>query len=310
MLDEIDGGAWQVYVDQLLILHYQMAGEVYQCIPDEARGDHGLEGFSTVTGHGYQSYSDQGSLNLNERTRKQKRKISNDLKKLEKHSEWWQATLGDCRLTRWTLVVPNLADCDVVQYARTKAADLKAKNLLFIGTEFYGTVCTADQFPKAKALQADPGCVRAALDVPEVTPEQIEAWRASQTQFMQNLDRKIAKLIPSGTANAKNEKKDQYLSWYLKSSNYLEELHNKFPPLWEQIDQLIATTAEAIATDAAIVQPDTAKLLKDVKNDFNEKLKSTAAFANDSERTMLTYGSIAKWLGQCHLDFLEAVNGN
>ena len=115
--ERFDGNSWQKYVDSLLNIHYSLLGGVYQCVPAKGGGDAGLEGFSN-SGHGYQCYSDEGTLTHKERTKKQKDKITRDLKKLQTNKKFWQDTLQGVKLCRWSLIVPSLDDKDVITHAQ------------------------------------------------------------------------------------------------------------------------------------------------------------------------------------------------
>ena len=72
---------WEQYANSLLSTHYGMNHGSYQRIPDRG-GDRGLEGV-TDCGCGYQCYADQESKTNEARTRKQKKKILEDLNKLD-----------------------------------------------------------------------------------------------------------------------------------------------------------------------------------------------------------------------------------
>jgi hypothetical protein len=157
---QIGEDEWQEYVNELLCVHHSLLNEVYQPVPDLG-GDRGLEGFCQ-NGHSYQAYADQNSLNLKERTRKQKKKISQDLKKLTKYKTWWESMLQGVKLKSWTLVVPNLNDKDVVKYAREQAAALMGK-ASFIDPSFFATVRSAKNFANARAMLSEPGLVRKSI---------------------------------------------------------------------------------------------------------------------------------------------------
>src|SRR6266436_1626045 len=95
---------WQNHVNKILMVHYHGTGHTYQIIPDKVQGDGGLEGFAT-NGHVYQCYCDQDSVNTADRARKQKRKITQDLGKLEKYRAYWVTIFQGIKVTRWVLVV-------------------------------------------------------------------------------------------------------------------------------------------------------------------------------------------------------------
>lgn len=307
--DEIQIGEdeWQEYVNELLGVHHSLLNEVYQTIPDIG-GDRGLEGFCQ-NGHAYQAYADQNSKNFKERTRKQKKKIRDDLKKLDKYATWWTSMLQSVKLKCWTLLVPNLNDKEVVKYAREQAALLVAKGHSFIDPSFFATVRTAKGFPNARVMLSEPGLARKVLCPLPVTQDQIDQLHIDHPTFLGNLDRKIASLMPNATPEEIVKKREQYLNHHLECSNYLDDLRRKFQPLWESVDRLITTTAKAIETDTGIGAAVPSNRLKDVREGFAKDITSkTKKFATEEDIIVLSYGTIAKWLGICNLEFPEARN--
>lgn len=188
---------WERHVDALLSTHHAIFGESYQPVPDY-KGDRGLEGFSN-TGDSYQSYADQNSKTKEQCTEKQKKKIREDLKKLETYADFWADVLGDLKLKHWTLMVPNLEDKEVIKYARTKSRQLVKKGLSFIDDAFYADVKTAEQFPAAKAILRDPSLPKA--DVAEATAADVAAFQAAQPEFIRNLHRNQMGLSSGNTGS-------------------------------------------------------------------------------------------------------------
>ncbi len=125
------GKEWQKAASiSLLFTHCPLRGEVYQEIPDQTHGDGGLEGISTG-GDAYQCYSDEKTLSPDQLTKKQKDKIRKDIWKLEENLDFWTDFLQGTKIKRWFLVVPMIANKDVVTYARREAAKLRKKNWRF-----------------------------------------------------------------------------------------------------------------------------------------------------------------------------------
>jgi hypothetical protein len=298
---------WERYVNQLLATHHAIFGGSYQPVPDLG-GDHGLEGFTTDTGEAYQAYADQDSKNNNERTRKQKKKIHEDLAKLEKYSNFWQRMLGDTRLKQWTLLVPDRDDKEVVKYAKTKARQLAKKGLPFIDPSFFADVKTADDFPVAKAQLRE----RAVPlpDAVEVTDEVIDAFQQAQPEFIRQLRNKLSKVSPTASPEAIDGFVDHWLRWHLKSANLLEGLQNSFPMLWESLDELIDITGQSLETDEAFDSRQPSHRLRETRQEFETTLGAQEFdFLSSTDRTKVSYGVVAKWLGECPLDFSGESNG-
>lgn len=292
---------WERYVNQLLTTHHAIFGGSYQPVPDLG-GDGGLEGFTSDTGESYQAYADQDSKNNEERTRKQKKKIRDDLNKLEKHADFWQEMLGDTKLKQWTLLVPNRDDKEVVKYAKTKARQLAKKGLSFIDPSFFANVKTAEDFPVAKSYLGTSVIPRP--DKATVTDDAIAAFQQSQTMFIQHLKRKLAKVSPSATSDQIDRNVDHWLRWHLKSANLLDGLHNSFPTLWESLDELIDVTGHALETDETLDARLPGHRLRETRQEFEAKLASEEfEFLASTDCTTVSHGVVAKWLGECTLDF-------
>ncbi len=298
---------WERYVNQLLATHHAIFGGSYQPVPDLG-GDHGLEGFTTDTGEAYQAYADQDSKNNEERTRKQKKKIRDDLTKLEKYSDFWQKMLGNTKLKKWTLLVPDRDDKEVVKYAKTKARQLAKKGLPFIDPAFFADVKTAEDFPVAKTQLRE----RAVPlpDAAEVTDEALDAFHQAQPEFIRQLRTKLSKVSPTASPEDIDGFVDRWLRWHLKSANLLDGLQNSFPILWESLDELIDVTGQSLETDEAFDSRQPAHRLRETRQEFEKKLSTEEFdFLSLPDRTTVSYGVVAKWLGECPLRFPGGANG-
>lgn len=291
---------WEKYSNELLSTHYAMNGGSYQRIPDKG-GDCGLEGV-TDCGCAYQCYADQESKTNEERTKKQKKKIGDDLRKLEKHKEFWTQYFGTRKIRRWTLMIPNMDDKEVVQYAKKKARDLKKKAMPFIADDFDAFVKTADDYPAAKLIARNPYLPKAKTIA--VSPAEIAAFKQKEAKFIQLIDTKLDK-VPSLGAAERISLREELLVYYLHSSNYLESLRQKFPAQWEEIDTLIDTLGKSISSEGLLDTRKPATRLTETRIDFVTTLKENQKYLGENERVQISWGTLSKWLGECSLDFKE-----
>ncbi len=301
---QIDGTDWQQYVDSLLSIHYSRLGHTYQRIPSRTGGDAGLEGFSTC-GHAYQAYADQDSKDNEDRTRKQKRKITADLAKLKTNREFWEKTLAGVKLRKWSLVVPNLEDRQVVKHARKKGKELLAANLPFIACDFQACVETPANFPEARANLAEPALVCKVVRGQPVTKEQLDGLARKSPDFITKLDYKLSLTSPGIDATVARR---DFLNRHLRCSNYLDDLEDKFPEYWESIEELASATAAAIQTAQMFDNSPPAERLLRVRREFEETLRRAAKFATEKDLVELSWGYVARWLGLCSLSFNEMKN--
>lgn len=73
-IPRLSGEEWQDWANKLLTCHY--GPTEYQRVPDNDRGDAGIEGFTLSNGHAYQAYGCEEPLSTSERHAKQRDKMT------------------------------------------------------------------------------------------------------------------------------------------------------------------------------------------------------------------------------------------
>ncbi|ODN41092.1 hypothetical protein [Piscirickettsia litoralis] len=106
---------WESHVNDLLRERYTPA--YYIPIPDQDRGDGGIEGFS-MDGYVYQMYCPDGPVEMSKLYTKQRSKMSQDIKKFITNKEKMINFFGDLKIKRWILIVPEHKDRLAVNSSR------------------------------------------------------------------------------------------------------------------------------------------------------------------------------------------------
>ncbi|MDB5386695.1 MAG: hypothetical protein JWM11_2341 [Planctomycetaceae bacterium] len=299
------GRDWQEYVNQLLSIHHDNFGQIYQPVPDQTQGDHGLEGFVDETGDGYQAYSGELSKSANELTKHQKKKIKDDLEKLAIYADWWAPLFANrkSKLKNWTLVVPECVNREVLHYASEQSELLRLKNLPFISDGFRVYIRTPKEFPAARATLCDPDLAKQLIVIRSATDKQLTDQEAGAPDFLGKIDEKLRKLSPEATAfNVIQQRKKRLLS-YLRCENYLTDLLDKFPSHRDQLDGFLALKAEQIEANAFSDGHTPRERFRETKDDLESSFETIAVFANPTQQLVLLEGTISKWLGECTLNF-------
>jgi hypothetical protein len=292
---------WERYANELVSMDHSLRGGSYQRIPDR-NGDCGLEGIAD-TGDGYQSYADQGSEDADQRIQKQKQKIYTDLNKLSEFREFWTEYFGDRKLKRWTLLVPKFEDKAVVQHGKKRAKELKKVKLPFIDPSFDVYVKSIEDFPAAKLMVRDPRLPKG--DGKPIPPGQIAAFKKKKPEFVKKIDDKLEKAMPTRNEEKREAYRESLLEWHLRSSNYLKELERYFPPQWEALEELIATTGRSIESEAPFDNRSASARLTETRRDFARTLEHDMKYIVPSDREAVSWGTLTLWLGICRLDFPE-----
>lgn len=115
-----DGKEWQEFAIGLLSIKHAVDG--FQHIPDLG-GDGGLECW-TRSGCAYQCYAAEGRPSSRELAKAQKSKLSTDIEKFYENAEILSGPIRE-KIKTWILLVPRLANKDVLRFAREKETELR-----------------------------------------------------------------------------------------------------------------------------------------------------------------------------------------
>lgn len=295
---------WERYANELAAMDHGLRGGSYQRIPDR-NGDCGLEGVAD-TGDGYQSYADQNTTDADQRIQKQKDKIYDDLKKLETFKDFWTDYFEDRKLKRWTLLVPKFEDKDVVKYAKKRAKEIRKLNLPFVDDKFDVYVKSIEDFPAAKLIVRDPRLPKG--DGKPIPADMVMEFKKQEPKFVQTIDDKLKKSMPTKSDAEREAYREKLLNWHLRSDNYLKGLERLYPPQWEDLQELISTTGESIESEGPFDSRIPGTRLTETRKEFAKTLEQQMPFIFQTDRDVVSWGTVALWLGICPLDFPEDSN--
>lgn len=294
---------WQKYVNELIAVDCSLRDVQFQRVPDKVQGDGGIECFAT-DGHAYQAYADQGSVSTADRATKQKKKITEDLGKLDKNRKVLAKVFHPTRLITWTLLVPVLEDKDVVAHARAKGEEIRKLNLPFVDPTFQVLVKTDDDLPEARRSLAAGGAGRVRL-LPDTVAEKDVATLEKTSPLTNGMDKKIKKLPTLGSAAARRDFRRRLLRHHLECDNVLEKLQVKLPEVWERIIASRNENAERLEMTSRLDTTAPNQRVKAVMEDYSKELAEIAGVLDPSTRSAIVRGTVARWLLECPLNFPE-----
>ncbi len=299
----LSGDEWQNWANQLLTCHY--GPTEYQRVPDNDKGDAGLEGFTFAAGHAYQAYGCEEPLSTQERYKKQRTKMTADLGKFISNQAVLSRIFGQVKITRWVLFVPYYDSKDIVAHASAKTIEVIAAGLPYVAPGFVVKVCQEDEFATARdkvlnatseGLQIDPGTV---------TPDKLSKWSAANTPLTDTLDRKIRKLVSLRTEQKRQQFKEKVLTWYLEGQTMLDDLR-QYPQMYELVIKAKAHKERFLA--AKSLQDSTASdVFRQTVEDLHQTLREEVRGLHKFSAEALAYETVADWLLRCPLDFPDPV---
>src|SRR5437588_2907309 len=129
------GEEWQNWANKLLTCHYGPTN--YQKVPDNDRGDSGIEGFTITEGHAYQAYGCEGEpLKTADRYEKHRDKVTEDINKFIQNQAILSKIFGLVKITRWVLFVPYFDSKEIVIHASKKTTEVLDAKLPYVSDTF------------------------------------------------------------------------------------------------------------------------------------------------------------------------------
>ncbi len=227
------GEEWQDWANKLLSQHYGPTN--YQKVPDNDRGDCGIEGFTLAEGHAYQAYGCEGEpLQTKERYEKHRDKLSRDIRKFIDNRQTLERIFGTVTITRWVFFVPYYDSKEIVIHASTKTSEVLSANLPYVASDFRIAVCHEEDFLVARDHLINAGTTALQVSVDPATPEQLGDFVSSNVGFATDLTNKLIKLTTLATDTQRTSFHGKVLRWHLEGQAILQALR-KYPTTYEKV---------------------------------------------------------------------------
>lgn len=290
------GDEWEAYARKLLHLRYP--GGDFQPVPSDHGGDFGLDGFSRRQCHAYQCYAAVEPLTTKALYEKQRDKIYDDTEKLIKNVDHLKSVLFGTILTRWTLLVPKFNSAPLLRYCGERTKILRAASLDILSTDFQVMVEGRDSFvSEDAALQGlSPHLVH--LQAQDPTATELDAFVAEESQFFDNLIRKLRDAIPASFVDPVAR---ELISSHLRAENLLDSLRD-YPPLYEGFELVRSRAERRLRLTSALSSDDPKRRLKHSVDNLNDNLTDSLPALSSNDCNDLAYGTITSWLGLCNLE--------
>lgn len=297
----LSGEDWQHWANKLLACHY--GPTEYQTVPDNDKGDAGIEGFTVSDGHVYQAYGCAEPLFTTERFEKQRDKMTRDIGKFIKNSSVFVKIFGTVKITRWVLFVPYYDSKELVAHASKKTAEVFAAQLPYVAESFRVMVCQEDDFPIERDQLINAGTKALQINHDSASLEQVTEWESSNIGLAKILDDKLRKLPTIRNNEERQRFREKVLKWYLEGQVILEILR-KYPDVFEKVSKA-KSHRENFLEMAAVSGNNPQEMLSSSIQKLQETLQEQVRELHSISAESLAYGAVADWLLRCPLDFPE-----
>lgn len=301
-----EGLEWQKHVQLLLKRHY--GPDSYQDIPDKHVGDYGLEGFSPRDCVAYQCYAAEEPLSTEELYRKQRGKISADIKKFINNKNDLMNIFGDIKIKHWILVVPRHESALLLKHADKKAMEVRNAQLPYADDDFRIMIATEDNFAVEAATLRKNDLAIIEIDG-SVKDNELEQWVAEQKgDLIINLERKIRKISHIRLGNKEFVFRNEMIKRYIEGQNIISSLHDNYPDVYNSLLKCKGNREGLLVLESLINQDSSVNMLKDSLGRYREELVGEVKGVSRQTIEKLVYEGVADWLMRCPLDFPEEHN--
>jgi hypothetical protein len=298
------GEEWQNWANKVLAIHYGPLE--YQQIPDNDRGDSGLEGFTRIDGHAYQAYGCEEPVSTASRYEKQRDKMTQDIGKFISNHRKLSRILGTVKISRWALFVPHCDSKEIVAHAASKTEEVIAATLPYVAASFHVCVCQQSDFTLADSQLINAAQRQLQISVDTPSQEEIAGWAAANQGPSRVLSDKIQRLPTLTTDDARKKFHAKALDWYLKGQEILEALR-LYPETYAKV-QAAKSHRESFLVTGMISGSAPQDLLIQAVSDLRATLENEVRELHSFSSESLAFEAVADWLLRCPLDFPEVAH--
>lgn len=293
-----DPKAFERYFKDIIKLHYSPAN--YRDVPDGQGGDYGIECY-TLLGHAFQCYLPEQTSDVAKLVAAQKAKINRDIKKLSTNQIKLEALFGSTKVCRWILATSAHKSADVTSFCAQKSLEVRDQGLNFVASDFEILIHTEDDY-KIEAAHLNRQIYQLNIDFERTTPQGVEGWIDNNLTFLDNLDRKLPKVI--GDEEKRRQAKSSLVHKYLDYQNLLSRLLQDWADIYEIVVRSVQNR-QSYLESRFLTSPDLLPndVIKDELQKLEEDLAREVSTLKRTDIELIKWGVVSDWLIRCPLDF-------
>jgi len=288
---------WQDYCIHLLTIRH---GEKFQRVPDRRLGDRGIEGYA-YPGVVYQCYAPQPPYTSEDLLKRQKEKVTTDLRKLVRNIEEISSWTAPEPVNRWVFMVPEFNTWQLLDHTTKKATEVRSKNLVGCAQNFQITVVTDADFTTEKGLLYRKAM---SLGVERVSADESFDWLddVQNVDLVRNLRRKLSAVQSGLVEEMRSRREAEFVQNYLSSTRMQEQLRRFYPGAADAVALCKGAMEARIPVLALTANRDTAYLAS-VFSELTQLLHEHLHSFTPEVLAAIGAGILAEWMLECQLEF-------
>lgn len=295
--EQLSGDEWQDLC--VRVLHEHHPGPELIEVPDDDRGDAGLEAFS-LTGHAYQCYAPEGEpLTTDVRYRKQRDKMTDDVGKFIGNADKIKRLLPpELRISCWVLLVPFINSRRLVEHAARKTSEIRSSGLAYASSDIVVTAVTLDAFEGAREA-----VINRQLTKLELPPLDAVDYSHLDDELIGRMATKLAMTSQYAEETRRGPLVNRLLANHVAGRARRDHVQDHYSELGDQLETRLSDLEDRLVVQYALEEtvPDRRLLtvLRDTEKTVEEVLNPQAPHSR-----IIAEGQVADWLMRCPLDFV------
>ena len=294
--EQLTGDEWQDLC--LRVLHEHHFGPELVEVPDDDRGDAGLEAFS-LDGCAYQCYAPEGEpLTLTQRYNKQRDKMTADVGKFIANGTKIQALLpAGLGISRWVLLMPHINTKKLIEHARTLTERVRRAAPAYVAADIVIVALTLDAFEAARVA-----VVSRQLSKLELPPLKATDYSNLDDDMAATMTEKLAMTTQYANEEKRTRIVNRLLENHVSGLAHRAHVSDYYSELGDLLEREIADLEDRLAMQYALTEtvPDRrlSTVLADTESVVDRVLNTRAPHSR-----VIAEGQVADWLMRCPLDF-------
>lgn len=295
--EHLSGNDWEALC--LRVLHEHHPGHELIEVPDQDRGDAGLEAFS-LSGVAYQCYAPENEpLRAAQRLTKQRRKMDDDIDKFIDNTEKIKAILPPGQvLTHWVLLVPHISSKQLLEHAALKTAQLRAACLEYASDGIIATAHTLNSYEGAREA-----VVRRQLTKLDLPPVAATTYGDIDDPLIDVIQSKLEKTALYADSGRRSKLVDRLLINQVAARSHRGHIRDQFSELGDDLDARFSDLEARLEVQYPLSHPGPDRLLQTVLAD-SENLVTQVLNTRSANSRIIAEGQVCEWLMSCPLDFI------
>lgn len=236
------------------------------------------------------------------RAKKQKDKITEDLKKFRDNGPAISAIFGGVKVETWTLLVPLHDSSDVNTHLGAKSTQMREAGLSHVDDAFQATI------NDMKAFDAEHLSTRLAalqkIDLPmvSVSSDEIQEFEQIEGGLVTALSHKLTKRALAGGFDS-HGKKERFVGKFIERENALDRLREGAPHIYEAIRGVIDRRTEQLEMLGNPSDESASAIFKTAFQELLSEIEQTLPALTKASAEAIALGTVSEWLMRCPLDF-------